>query len=140
MRILRWTIFAITTLWVAYMLARQIAQIVAFFGVDTGLPINTDIDNLDDPSVLVLHVINFMAITGYALAALFIFRGKALALPAFGVALVLDFGLWIYASAMVASYELTSVLHTSVINWIFNLVLLSVLIGVYMLRSAGELK
>ena len=136
----RWALLTITAGWTFYLLSRFLIGIAANFGLDGGMGNDSAMSDLSNLGPLLLHGVDGLALTGYGLAAWFIHRRRWLALPAYGVAFLLDMSVWIVASASYAGYELTSLMHTSLVNWVINIILLCTLVGLMFLQQARVLR
>lgn len=138
--LVRWVLLAITAGWALYLLSRFLIGIAANFGLDGGMGNDSAMSDLSNPGALLLHSVDGLALTGYGLAAWFIHRRRWLALPAYAAAFLLDMSVWIIASASYAGYEFTSLMHTSLVNWVINIVLLCTLVGLIFLQQARVLR
>ena len=129
----RGIMFAVTTGWAIYLASQFAVAVAAQFGLDGGLEGGGEMSDLSDGLSLALHLIDLVALSSYALAAFLIARDRWQALPVFALAFTLDFGVWIFASAVYAGYELTSLMHTSLVNWAINIILLCTLLGLFLI-------
>jgi hypothetical protein len=129
----RGIMFAVTTGWAIYLVSQFAVAVAAQFGLDGGLEGGGEMSDLSDGLSLALHLIDLVALSSYALAAFLIARDRWQALPVFALAFTLDFGVWIFASAVYAGYELTSLMHTSLVNWAINIILLCTLLGLFLI-------
>lgn len=136
----RWALLVVTASWAAYLLSQFLIGIAANLGLDGGIDRGGEMSDLGNLPALLLHGVDLVALSGYGLAAWFIHQRRWLALPAYGVAFLLDMSVWIVASASYAGYELTSLMHTSLVNWVINIILLCTLVGLMFLQQARVLR
>lgn len=136
----RWVLLAITAIWAGYLLWQFLIGLAFNLAMDGGLDQGGEMSDLSNTPSLILHLLDLLALVFYGSAAWLIWRWNRLALPVYGAGFLIDMAVWITASANYAGYELTSLMHTSAINWLINILLLCVLVGLVFLRQARVLR